>query len=119
MTYGFTQAIEDLQTDTPTPPRWVKVLFAMSIMGATYFLGMTHGLQLGAFAQATGSIPIYIGTPFAVEASIAMPFEINGIDHFDPTAELRMMIGRVGMIMSWFAVGALATVGGWVAYHQR
>jgi len=119
MTYRFTQAIEKLQTDTPTPPRWLKVLFAMSIMGATYTLGMTHGLQLGAFAQATGSMPTHIGTPFAVRPGIAMPYEINGIDHFDPTTELSNTIGIVGMIMSWFAVGALATVGGWVAYHNR
>jgi len=117
MTYRFTQAIEKLQTDTPTPPRWLKQVFVLWIIGATYFYGMTHGLQIGGHAQASGAIRYGLGQLPAI-TTVTMPWAIDGSTAFTPTHELTVAVSRASGASIGFGAMAIGTVLGWILRHR-
>ena len=117
MTYGFTQAIEKLQTDTPAPPRWLKQVLVIWIIGATYFLGVTHGIQIGGHAQASGAITVVSGQ-FQSITTITMPWAIDGSTAFTPTRELVMSVSRAERASIGFGAMAIGTVVGWILRHR-
>jgi len=117
MTHSITQAIEKLQTDTPTPPRWVKRLFELSIIGATYFFGMAHGIQIGGHAQASGAIRVVSGQLPSI-TTITMPWAIDGSTAFTPTHHLVAFACRAQGVSVLMGAVALATVVGWIVWHR-
>jgi len=117
MTHSITQAIENLQTDTPTPPRWVKRLFEFSIIGATYFFGMAHGIQIGAHAQASGGIRVVSGQVPSI-TTITMPWAIDGSTAFTPTHHVMAFASRAQSVSVLMGGVALATVVGWIVWHR-
>jgi hypothetical protein len=117
MTYRFTQAIEKLQTDTPTPPRWLKQVLVIWIVGATYFFGMTHGIQIGGHAQASGAISVVSGDLPSI-TTITMPWAIGGSTAFTPTHELVTSVSRAQRASIGFGAMAIGTVVGWILRHR-
>jgi hypothetical protein len=117
MTHSITDAIEKLQTDTPTPPRWLKQVLVLWIIGATYFLGMTHGIQIGGHAQASGAMRVVSAQLPAIH-TITMPWAIDGSTAFTPTQELVTSASRAERASIGFGAMAIGTVVGWILRHR-
>jgi len=117
MTHSITDVIEKLQTDTPTPPRWLKQVLVIWIIGATYFFGMTHGIQIGGHAQASGAITVVSGQLPSI-TTITMPWPIDGSTAFTPTHELTVAVSVAQRASIGFGVMAIGTVLGWILRHR-
>jgi len=111
MDYGLPQVIESIRNSGETPPTWLRTAVYLSLIGAVYLWGVTHGIQIGAAAQALGTInvpPVFMDLPFAV----------GGGSRFIPSATVFAVLDRAEYTAMTAAGVGLAGIVGWML-HTR
>jgi hypothetical protein len=111
MDYGLPQVIESIRNGGETPPTWLRTGVYLSLIGAVYVWGVTHGIQIGAAAQALGTInvpPVFMDLPFAV----------GGGSRFIPSATVFAVLDRAEYTAMTAAGVGLAGIVGWML-HTR
>lgn len=111
MDYELPQVIESLRNDGETPPLWLRAGVSISLIGAVYLWGVTHGIQIGAAAQALGAINV---PPVFME----LPFPVGDGRRFIPSATVFAVLDRVEYTAMSAAGFGLAGIVGWVL-HTR
>jgi len=111
MDYELPQVIDNFRNSGETPPTWLRTGVYLSLIGAVYMVGVTHGIQVGAAAQALGAInvpPVFLELPFAVGDG----------RRFIPSATVFAVLDRAEYT-AWTAAGmGLAGIVGWML-HTR
>jgi len=111
MDYGLPQVIESIRNGGETPPTWLRAGVHLSLIGAVYMYGVMNGIQLGAAAQALGTVnvpPVFIELPFTVERA----------SRFIPSGTMFEMVERAEYSAMAFASVAAAGIVGWML-HTR
>jgi len=109
MDYGLTQVIESIRNSGETPPTWLLTGVYLSLIGAVYVWGVVHGIQIGAAAQALGTInvpPVFMNLPFAV----------GGGSRFIPSATVFAVLDRAEYTAMTAAGVGLAGIVGWMLH---
>jgi len=109
--YEYTEVIDNLRNGGETPPTWLRTGVYLSLIGAVYMWGVMHGIQIGAAAQAMGTInvpPVFIELPFAV----------GGGSRFIPSATMFEVADRAQYTAMAFAGLALSAIMAWTL-HTR
>jgi len=109
MDYGLPQVIESIRNGGKTPPTWLRTGVYLSLIGAVYLWGVVHGIQIGAAAQALGTInvpPVFIELPFAV----------GGGSRFIPSATVFAVLDRAEYTAMTAAGVGLAGIVGWMLH---
>jgi hypothetical protein len=94
-----------------TPPTWLRTGVYLSLIGAVYMWGVMHGMQVGAAAQAMGSIMI---PPVFIE----LPFTVGSGSRFIPSATMFELVDRAQYTAMAFAGLALSAIVAWTL-HTR
>jgi hypothetical protein len=111
MDYELPQLIESIWNGGETPPTWLRTGVILSLFVAVYMYGVMNGIQLGAAAQALGTVnvpPVFIDVPIAVEGST----------RFIPSATMFEMVQQAKYSAMMFAAVAAAGIVGW-RLHTR
>ena len=111
MGYGLPHVIESIRNSGETPPTWLRTGVYLSLIGAVYMWGVMHGIQIGAAAQAMGSIMV---PPVFVE----LPFTVGGGSRFVPSATMFEVADRAQYTSMAFAGLALSAIMAWML-HTR
>jgi len=111
MDYGLPQVIESIRNGGETPPTWLWTGVYLSLIGAVYLWGVTHGIQIGAAAQALGAINV---PPVFME----LPFAVGGGSQFIPSATVFAVLDRAEYTAMTAAGVGLAGIVGWML-HTR
>ena len=111
MDYGLPQVIESIRNGGETPPTWLRTGVYLSLIGAVYMWGVMHGMQVGAAAQAMGSIMI---PPVFIE----LPFTVGSGSRFIPSATMVELVDRAQYTAMAFAGLALSAITAWTL-HTR
>ena len=111
MDYGLTQVIKNLRNSGETPPTWLRAGVHLSLIGAVYMYGVMNGIQLGAAAQALGTVNV---PPVFIE----LPFTVDGASRFIPSATMFEMVDRAEYSAMGFASIAAAGIVAWML-HTR
>jgi hypothetical protein len=109
--YEYTEVIDNLRNGGETPPTWLRTGVYLSLIGAVYMWGVMHGIQIGAAAQAMGSIMV---PPVFVE----LPFTVGGGSRFIPSATMFEVADRAQYTAMAFAGLALSAIIAWTL-HTR
>ena len=111
MDYGLPQVIESIRNGGETPPTWLQTGVYLSLIGAVYMWGVMHGMQVGAAAQAMGSIMI---PPVFIE----LPFTVGSGSRFIPSVTMVELVDRAQYTAMAFAGLALSAITAWTL-HTR
>ena len=111
MDYGLPQVIESIRNGGETPPTWLRTGVYLSLIGAVYMWGVMHGMQVGAAAQAMGTITL---PPVFIE----LPFTVGSGSRFIPSATMVELVDRAQYTAMAFAGLALSAITAWTL-HTR
>ena len=111
MDYGLPQVIESIRNGGETPPTWLRTGVYLSLIGAVYMWGVMHGMQVGAAAQAMGTINV---PPVFIE----LPFTVGSGSRFIPSATMVELVNRAQYTAMAFAGIALSAITAWTL-HTR
>jgi len=111
MDYGLPQVIESIRNGGETPPTWLRTGVYLSLIGAVYMWGVMHGMQVGAAAQAMGTINV---PPVFIE----LPFTVGSGSRFIPSATMVELVDRAQSTAMAFAGLAPPAITAWTL-HTR
>ena len=103
--------MKTIRNDGETPPTWLRTGVYLSLIGAVYMWGVMHGIQVGAAAQALGSIMV---PPTFIE----LPFTVGSGSRFIPSATMFELVDRAQYTAMAFAGLALSAIVAWTL-HTR
>jgi len=109
--YNLTHVVDELRSAGERPPTWLKAGVYTALIGAIYFFGVMHGIQIGAAAQAMGTItvpPVYLELPFTVGSG----------SRFIPSGTMFEVANRAQYTAMAFAGLALSAITAWTL-HTR
>jgi len=109
--YDYTEVINNLRNAGETPPTWLRTGVYLSLIGAVYMWGVMHGMQVGAAAQAMGTINV---PPVFIE----LPFTVGSGSRFIPSATMVELVDRAQYTAMAFAGLALSAITAWTL-HTR
>jgi len=109
MDYGLPQVIESIRNGGETPPTWLRTGVYLSLIGAVYMWGVMHGMQVGAAAQAMGTITL---PPVFIE----LPFTVGSGSRFIPSATMVELVDRAQYTAMAFAGLALSAITAWTLH---
>jgi len=109
--YDYKWVIDNLRNSGETPPTWLRTGVYLSMIGAVYMWGVMHGIQIGAAAQALGTINV---PPMFIE----LPFAVGGGSRFIPSATVFAVLDRAEYTAMTAAGVGLAGIVGWML-HTR